>query len=395
MIRTSHSGFPVAALTHPGMSGKNNEDRYAVSAFRLSKRSRKPVLLAVLTDGIGGHRAGEVAAEIATERISQAVAASSGAQPVETLRQAITQASQEIYTLATSDPARQGMGTTCVCAWIIENRLYTATVGDSRMYLIRKGGIQQLSTDHTWVQEAIEIGSLKPEQVKGHPNQHVIRRYIGSPNPPEVDFRIRLEESGDLLSGSELNQGLLLHEGDILVLTSDGLTDLVNDREILAQFRQTGLDPAIRALIDMANQRGGHDNITVIAIEIPRRTLIERLATSKSLFRAAVVGAAVLALVLFTGLLAGFSWLNNHGDEGNPTAAAETLQPTQGLPVILPSETPLNTATPSPAATPLPAVTLIPTATAQPTATRAPTAAPLNNANTPTAWPTNTVAPSP
>ena len=191
------------------------------------------MLLAVLTDGIGGHRAGEVAAEMATERISQVVAASSGAQPVETLRQAIIQASQEIYTMASGDAARQGMGTTCACAWIIDKRLYTATVGDSRLYLIRKGSIQQLSTDHTWVQEAIEMGSLKPEQVKGHPNQHMIRRYIGSPNPPEVDFRLRLAESGDLLSGSELNQGLTLREGDRLLLTSDGLTDLVNDSEIL------------------------------------------------------------------------------------------------------------------------------------------------------------------
>ncbi len=390
MIRTSHSSYPVAAATHPGMTGKNNEDRYAVSAYRLKKRSRVPVLLAVLTDGIGGHRAGEVAAEIAVERISQAVAASDGTRAVETLRQAITQASQEIYALASSDPGRQGMGTTCVCAWIIDQHLYAASVGDSRLYLIRQGDIQQLNTDHTWVQEAIEQGSLKPEQIKGHPNQHVIRRYIGSPNPPEVDFRLRLfQGSGELADRTEVNQGMLLKEGDRLVLTTDGLTDLVPESEILAAHRKTGLEQANQKLIELANQRGGHDNITVVAIEIPRRTLVERLATSNRLFGAAAIAAVTLAVILFVSIVIGFDWLNNRVDQITPTAALNATQPTQGLPVILPTETLTPAASPYPPPTPV-ILTLSPAPTLTLPAAATP---PANSGNTPTPWPTNTVQP--
>ena len=390
MIRTSHSSYPVAAATHPGMSGKNNEDRYAVSAYRLKKRSRVPVLLAVLTDGIGGHRAGEVAAEIAVERISQAVAASDGTQAVETLRQAITQASQEIYTLASGDPSRQGMGTTCVCAWIIDQRLYAASVGDSRLYLIRKGDIQQLNTDHTWVQEAIDQGSLKPNQIKGHPNQHVIRRYIGSPNPPEVDFRLRLfQGSGELADRTEVNQGMLLKEGDRLVLTSDGLTDLVPEREILATYLKSDMEQANQELIELANQRGGHDNITLVAIEIPRRTLVERLATSNRLFGVAAITAIALAVFLFVGVVIGFDWLNNREVLITPTSSANTFQPTQGLPVILPTETLTPAVSPYPPPTPV-ILTISPAATLTlPTAATLPAA----GGNTPTPWPTNTIQP--
>jgi serine/threonine protein phosphatase PrpC len=161
MIRVERSHLTVVAETHPGMTGKNNEDRFAVSAYKLKRGGRLPALFAVLSDGIGGHRAGEVAAELAVERISQMVAKSSGKDPVETLSAAIAQASQEIYAQAQAVPERNGMGATCACAWIINDRLYTATVGDSRIYLIRDGAIQQVTKDHTWIQEALDKGVLK------------------------------------------------------------------------------------------------------------------------------------------------------------------------------------------------------------------------------------------
>src|SRR5512146_2059233 len=228
MIRIARAHLNVEAQTHAGMAGKNNEDRYAVASFVLDKDDRVPVLLAVLSDGIGGHRAGEVAAELAVERISQIVAKSSGKKPLETLSAAIAQASNEIYTQAQTNLERRGMGATCACAWIINDRLYTATVGDSRIYLIRDGVIQQVTTDHTWIQEALDKGVLKPEEAHGHPNAHVIRRYLGSPTPPKVDFRLRLDgHENDMRASS--NQGTQLLERDQLVLCSDGLTDLVSD----------------------------------------------------------------------------------------------------------------------------------------------------------------------
>jgi PPM family protein phosphatase len=390
MIRTDQSSFPVTALSHPGMSGKNNEDRYAVSAYRLNRRGRVPVLFAVLSDGIGGHRAGEVAAEMAVERISQVVADSDGTQPVETLRQSVQQASQEIYSLAAGDPNRHGMGATCSCAWIVGRQLYAATVGDSRVYLLKREGIYQLNTDHTWVQEAMEQGILKPENVKGHPNQHVIRRYIGSPNPPEVDFRLRFP-TGDITSRSEQNQGMLLDEGDRVLLCSDGLTDLVEDSEIRAAYKKYPIEPASQYLVDLANSRGGHDNITLVVIEIPRRTFLERLATSNQFFAGVALAAVVLTVVVFVGILIGFDRLNNPDQTGTstPTAPPATLQPTQGLPVVLPS---LTATTPVPPFQPV-LPTLLPTFTVTPPATSTPR--PTLSGDTPTPWPTNTVNPTP
>lgn len=268
MIRSERAHLQVAASTHPGMSGKNNEDRFAVSAYYLSKAHPIPVLLAVLCDGIGGHRAGEVAAELAVDTISHVVAESSADRPQDTIQLAIHEASQRIFARSQEDADQHGMGATCACAWIINNRLYSATVGDSRIYLLRNGAIQQLSTDHTWIQEAIERGILTQETAKGHPNAHVIRRYLGSPSLPEVDFRIRLhpEDSDELALA---NQGTVLQPNDTLLLCSDGLTDLVEDQEIMTILQEKPQEEAVQALIDLANERGGHDNITIVTLRMP------------------------------------------------------------------------------------------------------------------------------
>jgi protein phosphatase len=387
MIRIAHSAFPITALTHPGMSGKNNEDRYAVSAYRLSRGDRAPVLLAVLADGIGGHRAGEVAAEIAAERISQVVANSDGSQPVEILRQAILETSQEIHSLSGDDPNHQGMGTTCACIWIIDHHLYTATVGDTRIYLMRGEDIYQLSTDHTWVQEAVEQGILKPELVKGHPNQHIIRRYVGSPNPPEVDFRLR-SPYGGANARSEANQGLLLEDGDYLLACTDGLSDLVDDYEIAFAYQQVPFKEASQYLVDLANRRGGHDNITLVAIEIPRRTRLEQWFASNRIWGVAAVAGALLAMVIFVGLVLGFSWLNNRDRAGTPTPPSASAQPTQGLPVVLPAKTLTPVVTATPEAIP----TLSPVFTPTPPFTSTPDR-PAIVSNTLTPWPTNTLQP--
>ena len=117
MIPVDRSHLFVAADSHPGMSGKNNEDRYAVSAFRFSEENPLPVLFAVLADGIGGHKAGEVAAETAVEVISQGVAGSDATHPLSTLTEAIIQASQTILGLSEADQQQKGMGSTCACSW--------------------------------------------------------------------------------------------------------------------------------------------------------------------------------------------------------------------------------------------------------------------------------------
>ena len=292
MIREEHSRYPVVAQTHPGMTGKNNEDRFAVSAYRLNQRSRTPILLAVLCDGIGGHKAGEIAAELAVNHISQVVADSNGSDPLATLQLGIEKANQAIYLESVQDNGKQGMGSTVAIAWLFGNRLYTATVGDSRIYLIRGDRIRQLSTDHTWIQEALDNGLLTIDQVDGHPNRHVIRRYLGGVQPPEVDFRIRMI-NGENDHQALQNQGVTLKPGDRLLLCSDGLTDLVSDVEIQNAFDSQTSEAAVESLIDLANQRGGHDNITIVTTEIPQE--VKKTAKKRSVIP---FGCAITAIIL-------------------------------------------------------------------------------------------------
>ncbi|MBM4425970.1 MAG: serine/threonine-protein phosphatase [Chloroflexi bacterium] len=270
MIRTTLAHVHVAALSHAGMSGKNNEDRYAVSSFQLAKDDPRPAVFAVVADGIGGHRAGEVAAELAVNYISMHVAESNAKKPVKILENAIHDASQAIASHSAGREEEQGMGSSCACAWIIENRLYTAYVGDSRIYLLRGKFIQRISIDHTWVQEAYEKGIISAEQMRDHPNVHVIRRHLGGLKLPEVDFRLRIDNE-ETDEESVNNQGFHLQPGDTILLCSDGLTDLVWDDEIQQIIRsKKDLKSAAEALVSIANQRGGHDNITTVLLAMPR-----------------------------------------------------------------------------------------------------------------------------
>ena len=278
MIRTSLPHVHVAALSNAGMSGKDNEDRYAVSSFHLGSDDPRPAVFAVVADGIGGHLAGEIAAELAVNYIMAAVAESNARKPVKILEAAIQNASQSISSHSASNDDESGMGATCACAWIIEDRLYTAYVGDSRIYLLRGKFIQRLTIDHTWVQEAYEKGIITAEQIHGHPNQHVIRRYLGGLKLPDVDFRLRIDD-GESDEESENNQGFHLQPGDTVLVCSDGLTDLVWDDEIQKIIRsRRDMNLAAEALINLANERGGHDNITVVLLSMPK---MEELAKKK------------------------------------------------------------------------------------------------------------------
>lgn len=268
MIRTDRAHLYLAALTHPGMTGKNNEDNFAVSAYLVSQANPTPSVFAIVSDGIGGHKAGEVASEIAVNTISELVEKREGGHPLAVFQNSFYRASETIVKYAEEDSARKGMGATAACAWVIGQQLYIAYVGDSRIYLLRKHHIQQLSHDHTWVQEALEKGILDRNGIKNHPNLHVIRRYLGAADPPEPDLRLFLQ-AGENDRQARNHQGLLLEPGDLVLLCSDGLTDLVSDREIEGMFSGRTLPQAAQALIDLACQRGGHDNITVVVLGVP------------------------------------------------------------------------------------------------------------------------------
>jgi serine/threonine protein phosphatase PrpC len=388
MIAVERAHLHVAALSHPGMSGKNNEDRYSVSAYQIGAARPVPSLLAIVADGIGGHRAGEIAAEIAVERISRAIAATDGQQPVNVLANAVTHASQAIFEQAEYNPDQQGMGSTCACAWIIADRLYIANVGDSRVYLLRDRTIRQLTTDHTWIQEAIDHGVLSPEEAHRHPNAHVIRRYLGSRQAVVPDMRLRLRPGeGDEQARS--NQGVRLHPGDQIVLCSDGLTDLVGPSEIATVLQQHSQEKGLQILVDMANQRGGHDNITIIALQVPQRKPVEAVPVpSRQRNTTACVGFSVLALVVVF-LLGGLYWaLNLSGQRNTPPGTQPLQDPLATEILLLPPQTSAS-ATYSTETLP-PTLTAIPLLTQQrPLISPSPT---LQRA-TLTPWPTNTTTP--
>lgn len=383
MIRTDRAHLNVAAQTHAGMTGKNNEDRYAISSYQLDENDSTPVLFAIVADGIGGHRAGEVAAELAVDHISHVVAESNGHRPKKILEKAILEASDAIASHAASTPEKQGMGATCACIWIIGDKLYTATVGDSRIYLLREGRIQQLTTDHTWIQEAIDKGILTPDLAREHPNVHVIRRYLGSPEPPDVDFRMRLYDSeGDALA--EGNQGYQMRPSDILLICTDGLTDLVWNDEIAEIIRaKNSLKSAAQELIETANERGGHDNTTIVLISVPR-DLVLRVPPKKRPWVWIIGGIlAGLALLSFASVLTINLLRSTILATSTPTLTSTpfptetvTVTPTRTLvstPTTLPDPiNPLPTLTPNPPTqdvatyTPWPTHTLPPTSTVTP-----------------------------
>jgi PPM family protein phosphatase len=410
MIPAERAHLHIAALTHPGMSGKNNEDRYAVSAFRLEDEQSTPAVFAIISDGIGGHRAGEVAATMVVETVSQAVAKSNAQYPLMTLREAIMRSSQEISVESESDPEKKGMGATCACALVIGQHLYTAYVGDSRIYLLRSGAIQQISIDHTWVQEAIDAGIIEPEEAKTHPNAHVIRRYLGSKQPVEPDTRLRLTPSENTAQ-SEANQGLPLQPGDQVLLCSDGLTDLVSDTEIITALQNNEQQPALQLLTDLANQRGGHDNITVIALRlpalvpssepdtliitpqpagraafapqasrVPQPAQVQRRPHKAIVWLLPVLGLVLLAMV---ALAAGsLYWLYN-GAVATP--GTNTAPPPASQPVTLPVQVTVTSGSTSTASSP---VATIPPSSSSGTPPPIPTPV-----ITLTSWPTNTRTP--
>ncbi|HSQ38934.1 MAG TPA: protein phosphatase 2C domain-containing protein [Anaerolineales bacterium] len=367
MIRTSRAHLNVEAHTHQGMTGKNNEDRYAVASFRAGEKDHTPVLFAVLADGIGGHKGGEVAAELAVNHIMQSVAKADGKFSRHIIEQAVNEASSAIAAHSVTNENLKGMGATCAIVWVIDNKLHTAYVGDSRIYLMRGGRIQQLTVDHSWVQEAIEKGILTPELAREHPNVHVIRRYLGSAVPPEPDFRLNLFD-GEGAHHAENNQGTELQPNDVILLCTDGLTDLVWNDEILEVVRtRPTLKEASRELVNLANERGGHDNITVILIGAPA-DFKSRTAPKKRNWRWLAWVFGTIVGLLFILVVAGILTFNM-------LRRTATMTATPAVPPAAVTET----------APPLPTMTLTPTPI--------PDAILPQSTATLTPWPTNTIRP--
>jgi serine/threonine protein phosphatase PrpC len=337
LIPTDSPHLGVVAFSHPGETGKNNEDRFSVTSYRLEAKDR-PCLLAAVADGIGGHQAGEVAAELAIETLVNTLAPSSGVQPVRELRAAVLEAARAVARASQESPEREGMGSTLSVAWIIGLQLYIASVGDSRIYLLRRNHLAQLTTDHTWIQEALDRRIITPEQAHEHPNMHMLRRHLGGREEPEPDMRLRLP--GDRSNAeSEANQGARLEPGDQLLLCSDGLTDLVRHAEIRQALSGKVPMEAGQTLVDLARARGGHDNITLVLLTVPGIPK-KRLAKTGPRARrwlgwglASLVGS--LALVCITLAAALITWWFGVGPLAHPRQAGT---PTPAVVTPIPAE---------------------------------------------------------
>lgn len=205
--------------------------------------------LCVVADGMGGHRAGEVASRLAVETIRSRFDPAGGASA---LVRAIQDANRTVFAEASADPEKQGMGTTVVCALLVDGAAQLANVGDSPAFLVRGGQTRRLTRDHTWVAEEIARGAIRPEEAAGHPYRHILTRCLGMAEEIEVD----------------LYEPLPLEPGDVLVLCSDGLSEHVAPEELPAAVADRPAGEAAEELIALANGRGGTDNISVVVARV-------------------------------------------------------------------------------------------------------------------------------
>jgi protein phosphatase len=229
-----------AAASDTGRKRRRNEDNYFVA----------PPLFAV-ADGMGGAQAGEVASQLAASALEGGGSDRlEGTQQIDAL---IQEANRRIFDRASTDPSASGMGTTMTVALVEGMTVAIGHVGDSRAYLVRGEQMEQLTEDHSLVNELLKTGKLSEEEAQIHPQRSVITRAVGTDPDVDVDgFTIEAEE------------------GDVFLICSDGLSDMVEDEEILELVlaNRDDLDKAVKALVSAANRGGGEDNITAVAFRI-------------------------------------------------------------------------------------------------------------------------------
>jgi protein phosphatase len=244
----------ASGSTDVGRRREHNEDAFLVD---------RSLGLFIVADGMGGHAGGGTASRLAVETIQESIRAArtaraevfGGAVGVEdsavpeVLREAVESACARIFRTAQGDPELAGMGTT-VTAALIDGRLaFVGHVGDSRCYLLREGRIYQVSEDHSLVNEQLKAGTISADEARRSRFKNIITRSVGFEQQVQVDL-----------------MGVELEPGDALVLCCDGLSNLVEDPEILQVVEETPVEDAPDRLVALANGRGGDDNITVIVI---------------------------------------------------------------------------------------------------------------------------------
>jgi serine/threonine protein phosphatase PrpC len=230
----------VGVITDTGRKRRRNEDAYVC----------EPPLFAI-ADGMGGAQAGEVASRLAASALKESGAKTLGGE--RRISDLIQEANRRVYDRSSTDPNTSGMGTTITVALVENGNVAFGHVGDSRAYLIRDGRMEQVTEDHSLVNELMKSGKLSREEAESHPQRSVITRALGTDPDVDVDtFTIEAKT------------------GDVFLLCSDGLTDMVGEREILelVERNRRDIEAGLKGLVKAANRNGGEDNITVVAFEI-------------------------------------------------------------------------------------------------------------------------------
>jgi len=289
----------VASLSDPGRVREQNEDAVLTD-----------LPLVAIADGVGGHKAGEVASAMAMEVLGQwksRLFGKQGLPAAEVLRDAITEANRAVWERAKSDDTVAGMGTTVTAAWLEGDEAAVAHVGDSRAYLLRGGKIQKLTEDQNVAQQWVRQGRLSEDEAASSPQRHILLQAVGT-DPKGITAEIA---------------SIRLLNGDRLMLATDGLHGMVKDADRIREILVSNADPdeACRQLVEAANAAGGHDNITVVIVDAGESTdeaveapvVVEKPMIGKRRFRigrrplliAAAATAAVLAIAVAAVWLTG------------------------------------------------------------------------------------------
>lgn len=271
-----------AAVTDVGMRRSNNQDSHAVVKADTRERFVQRGHLFVVADGMGAHAAGELASRIAADQIPLYYLRSGSGDPIAALRSAVQQANTDIYQRGQQNQDFHNMGTTASTLVILPEGAVVAHVGDSRIYRIRRGKLEQLTFDHSLVWEMRAAGQLKGDAQLGHAiPKNIITRSLGPSPAVQID----------------LEGPFPIEAGDRFLLCSDGLTGELEDEEIGPLLACLPIDLAARVMVDVANLRGGPDNITAIVVEVSESssTAPQKRAGSDTVSRPIMAAAAFCA----------------------------------------------------------------------------------------------------
>ena len=236
------------SITDMGLLRNSNQD----SVFCEENPVGRFPNLFLVADGMGGHKAGDLASRLCIEEMVSQISKSTARTPVSVFEQAIAAANQKVYQCARDDLELAGMGTTMVGAMVEDDTAYIVNIGDSRLYRMHER-LEQITVDHSLVEEMVQSGEIQKEEMRTHPNKNIITRALGTDDSVRPDcFEIKVEK------------------GDVLLLCSDGLTNMVEDEEIetILNRHKEDMKLAGENLVRQANEAGGKDNISVILVRL-------------------------------------------------------------------------------------------------------------------------------